>query len=252
MSFTGETESKQQTIIGCLEAINSAKGVFTKDDAILFQTLANQAATVIRIAQAYRELNTLFMEVIQSLTTAIDAKDPYTRGHSQRVSYFSVAIGKQLRLDPAFIRQIRIGSILHDIGKIGIPDHILNKTGRLTNEEFAQIQEHPYIGERILRHVKLLREALSALSEHHERLDGSGYPSNLVGEQISLLGRIVAVADVFDAMTSDRTYRNALSVEEAFRQLDYGLGTHFDPIVVQALHRAYRCGEIKTQKERFS
>jgi HD-GYP domain-containing protein (c-di-GMP phosphodiesterase class II)/putative methionine-R-sulfoxide reductase with GAF domain len=242
----GETEER---IIGTLEAINNRDGQFTPEDEILLETLARQAATVRQVAQSFANLNELFLDVIQSLTAAIDAKDPYTRGHSQRVSEFSVAIAKQLHLSPEAVHHIRIGAILHDVGKIGVPDGILKKPGRLTDDEFSQIKKHPEMGVKIMENIGMLSKELPALAEHHERLDGSGYPAGLSGDQISIMGRIVAVADVFDAITSDRTYRDALTVEEAFLLLYEGMGVHFDPLCVQALVRAHRTGMIKTQKE---
>lgn len=245
-----ERGATEERIIGGLEAINKQTGAFTKEDAQLLETLARQAATVGQIAQAYAEVNELFFDVIQALSAAIDAKDPYTQGHSQRVSDFSVEIAKQLRLSPEVVHHIRIGAILHDVGKIGVPDSVLNKPGRLTTLEYDLIKEHPQIGERIMGHIKMLQNELPALTEHHERLNGSGYPRGLKLEQISLMGRIVAVADVFDALTSDRTYRDALVAEEAFQVLHEGMGTQFEPLCVQALIRAYNKGKIHTQKER--
>jgi putative nucleotidyltransferase with HDIG domain len=184
------------------------------------------------------------------MVASIDAKDPYTNGHSQRVSEFSVAIGRQLGLSPEGIHQLRIGALLHDIGKIGIPDHILSKPGHLTPEEITKIKEHPTIGANIMKNVRLLREELPALAEHHEHIDGTGYPNGLAGGQISLFGRIVAVADVFDALTSIRPYRQPMDVEEVLNRMQVDSGSHFDHDCVQALIKAYMAGEIKTQKGR--
>lgn len=236
-------------IIGGLEAINRVNGLFTKEDAELLQTLASQAATVLQIAKLYGDANELFLDTIQAMVASVDAKDPYTNGHSQRVSEFSVAIGRQLGISPEDLHQLRIGALLHDIGKIGIPDHILSKPGRLTEEETDKMKEHPTIGANIMRNVRLLREELPALAEHHEHIDGTGYPNGLTGERISLFGRVVAVADVFDALTSTRPYRQPMDVEEVLNRMQHDSGSHFDDTCVQALIRAYVAGDIKTQKD---
>ena len=203
---------------------------------------------MLEIATLYADVNELFLDVIQALTAAIDAKDPYTEGHSQRVAEFSVAIAQQLNMPAEFIHHLRIGAILHDVGKIGVSDAVLKKPGRLTDEEFTEIKQHPTIGERILGHIRTLQKELPVIIEHHERLDGNGYPFGLINEQISPSGRIVAVADAFDAMTSDRPYRNGLPIEEAFRRLRAGIGTEFDAHCVQALLDAYQNGTIRSQK----
>jgi putative nucleotidyltransferase with HDIG domain len=245
-SQQGETRER---IIGGLEALNKISGDFSDEDANILQTLATQAGTVLRIAQSYADANELFIDVIRVLTAAIDAKDPYTRGHSQRVAAFSVAIARHLKLDAHTVHRVRVGGILHDVGKIGVSDTILRKPGRLTPEEMAQMQEHPTIGVNIMQRVRSLQNELPALAEHHERLDGSGYPRQLAGDQISTLGRIVAVADVFDAMTSDRPYRKAIPTDEVLAHLREGSGIIYDANCVAALIEAYELGEIVPQAE---
>jgi HD-GYP domain-containing protein (c-di-GMP phosphodiesterase class II) len=240
----------QTRIIGGLEALNKIGGAFNDEDANLLRTLANQAATVLQIAKLYGDANELFLDTIQALAASIDAKDPYTNGHSQRVSDFSTAIGRQMNLPPEILHELKIGALLHDIGKIGIPDLILTKTGRLTDEEKSKMNEHPTIGANIMRNVRMLEKELPALAEHHEHMDGTGYPNRLTGENISLFGRIVAVADVFDALTSERPYRAALSVEEVLGILQHDSGSHLDGVCVEALIHAYMAGEVKTQKQR--
>lgn len=235
--------------IGGLEALNKVGGAFTEEDAQLFRTLANQAATVLQVADLYNNANKLLEDVLKALIAAIDAKDPYTTGHSTRVQIFSLAIAEELGLLPAMFNQISIGSLLHDVGKIGIPDAILGKPGRLTDDEYTRMKSHPEIGKKIMGKVSALRGELSAIAEHHERLDGTGYPFGLSGEEITITGRIVAVADVFDAMTSDRPYRPALEVEEVFRYMREVAGTHLDEDCVEALIRARRNGKIQIQNE---
>jgi HD-GYP domain-containing protein (c-di-GMP phosphodiesterase class II) len=236
--------------IGGLEALNKLDSPFTEEDAQLFRSLANQAATVLQVADLYTDRNELLEGLLEALTAAIDAKDPFTENHSRRVRDFSMSIAEELGLLPDMHDQIWIGSLLHDIGKIGIPDAILGKRSRLNPEEYHQIKQHPTIGKHILNQVRQLRGELAAIAEHHEHLDGSGYPNQLKGEQISITARIVAVADVFDAMTSDRPYRNALSVEDVFEYLKEVSGKHLDGECVRALIDAYLKGKIMTQKMR--
>ena len=242
----GATESK---IIGGLESINKIDGIFNQEDMQLLQALADQTATVLHLAHLYEDANELFLDTIKAITAAIDAKDPYTLGHSQRVSEFSVTLAKEMGLQPEIVHHIRVGALLHDVGKIGIPDLILTKPGNLTAEEYRKMKEHPTIGANIMGQVRMLQNEIQALAEHHERLDGKGYPYGLESDQISLIGRVVTVADVFDAITSDRPYRKPLSAEDALDWLNNNRGTHFDSTCVDAMIQAYLKGNIKTQKE---
>jgi HD-GYP domain-containing protein (c-di-GMP phosphodiesterase class II) len=244
----GEQGLTHEQIIGGLEALNKIQETFDREDAEMLVTLANQAATVLEIATLYAEARELFMDVIGALAAAIDAKDPYTEGHSQRVSELALEIGREMGLPGEELHHLRIGSLLHDIGKIGIPDAILRKPGALSAEEYGVMQAHPAIGARILERVRTLRRELPALAEHHERMDGSGYPRRLRGQEISLFGRITAVADVFDALTSDRPYRRALSAKEALDYLSQRTGGKaggdylFDRGCVEGLAYAIREG----------
>jgi putative nucleotidyltransferase with HDIG domain len=223
--------------LGALMALNQRGDGFQQEDAFLLSTLATQTSVFLQIAELYENSSELFLDTIKALVAAIDAKDPYTQGHSHRVSDYAVLISQELGLPAEQINDIRIGTLLHDVGKIGIPDEILQKKGYLTSQEFEIVKKHPITGANILSQVKMLEAVLPAVVEHHERLDGSGYPMGLRGEQISLLGRIVAVADVFDAMTSDRPYRKALSVAEVLDYLSLHTDSQFDANCVQALHR---------------
>lgn len=248
--FGRERGTTKPKIIGGLEAINKLEGYFNAEDTQVLKTLADQAATVLLLAGLYVDANELFIDTIKAITAAVDAKDPYTRGHSQRVSDFSRIIAQELALPAEITHHIRVGGLLHDVGKIGVPDRILTKPDRLTGEEYDVMKNHTRIGANIMKEVRMLQRELPALAEHHERMDGKGYPNGLAKEEISLAGRIVAVADVFDALTSDRPYRKALSAEEALEILDGDRNTHLDSQVVDALIRAYLAGKIKTQKER--
>jgi HD-GYP domain-containing protein (c-di-GMP phosphodiesterase class II) len=252
----GERGDVAEMVIGGAQALNPSSGrPFSAEDISLFETLASQAATVVRLSQLYAETDNLFSRIIDAITGAIDLKDPYTRGHSQRVSDFSVAISQELNLPQEMIYRVRISSKLHDVGKIRIPDRVLKKRSKLNDNEFRKMRLHPTYGleflqENGLLELDLLRDSWQALAQHHERLDGRGYPSGLKGDEISQIGRIVAVADVFDAITSTRPYRPAMSVEKAFQILRAGAGTELDSQCVDALISAREKGLILVQAER--
>lgn len=230
-----DRQSKREHILGGLMVLNRLNSSFQEEDARLMQILANQASTFLQVAEMYESSGELFLGVIKALIAAIDAKDPYTQGHSQRVSDYSVLIARELGFEETSINDIRIGSLLHDIGKIGIPDSILKKGSTLTVEEMELVREHPKTGTNILSQVTLLEPMLPAILEHHERLDGSGYPSHLNEKQISWMGKIVAVADVFDAMTSNRPYRHSASIQEVQLYLNENAGILFDSAIVKTL-----------------
>lgn len=240
ISVGKERGTREERVIGNLMVFNKLAGTFNPEDRQLLEILASQASTVLQVAQLYTDANQLFLDFIKVLASAIDAKDPYTRGHSQRVSDISVAIAQQLGLSPDIVNDVRIGSLLHDIGKIGVPDYIITKPDRLTEAEYEIMKKHPAIGQRIMLPVHLLQNALPAIAEHHERLDGHGYPFGLRSDQISLMGKIVAVADVFDAMTTDRPYRQSMDIEAVFDHLYENTGKLYDGACVQALIRSYR------------
>jgi HD-GYP domain-containing protein (c-di-GMP phosphodiesterase class II) len=242
-------------VIGAVQALNKRDGTpFSNEDILLFESFANQAATALQMARLYKGMQRQFRDTITTVANLVDARDAYTHGHSQRVSDFAVAIGRELGLGPEKLYEIAIGGILHDVGKIGVSDTILNKQGKLTDEEFAQIKRHPTIGYTALQNSNALRTqlpgVLQAVLEHHKRLDGSGYPPSENDEPISLIGRIMAVADVFDALTSERTYRAAWSAESTLAYLHERAGTEFDPACVAALQRAHDKGDISTQMQR--
>ncbi len=233
----GENEAtgERKQVLGGLMVFNKRNTFFKEEDAQLMEILARQVSNNLQIAEMYESAGELFLGVIKALASAIDAKDPYTQGHSQRVSDFSVLIAQELGFEDTWVNDLRIGSLFHDIGKIGIPDEILLKNGKLNDSEFEFIKLHPYKGVNILSQVKLLEPMVPAILEHHERLDGSGYPAKLAGQQISWMGRIVAVADVYDAMTSTRPYRAGFRHEEVLAHLRRNAGIQFDPDCVQAL-----------------
>ena len=171
--------------------------------------------------------------MLRVLTGAIEARDPYTRGHSARVTALAEAVARQLGWSDEKLASLRIGGPLHDIGKLGVSDEVLRKEGRLDDGELAQIREHPKIGARMLLRMAALREAIPYVLYHHERWDGHGYPSGKAGEEIPIEARVLAVADAFDAMTSDRPYRRALSRTEALAEVERCAGTQFDPEIAR-------------------
>lgn len=235
-----------EQIIGGLEAINKKGGTFDELDVALLETFANQAATMLQVATLYSDSLQLFEDMIRVLMQMLDARDPYTQGHSVRVSNLSVALGEEIGLDAETLYHLRLGSLMHDIGKIGVPDAVLRKQEALTDEEYMMMKMHPLTGERILSQVHLLSAERYAVTQHHERLDGKGYPHGLAGDEISILGRIVSVADAFDAMTSSRPYRKAMTIEQALQRIGNGVGSQFDPAVVNALARLCERGAVQT------
>lgn len=174
------------------------------------------------------EIKNLNDSFLIALAASIDARDPYTLGHSFRVAHWGRETAKFMGLPPKQSTEVYYGGIIHDIGKIGIEDNILNKEGALSKEEFERIKEHPVIGYEILKRTSVFPELLPAIRWHHERVDGTGYPDKLKGNEIPLIARILAVCDAFDAMVSDRPYRKGMSVEEALRRIQEGAGTQFD------------------------
>lgn len=187
-----------------------------------------------QLYDANEELRKLFMGSIKALAQALEAKDEYTQGHSERVSEIAVGISKYLSLNEVEIQDVWLAGLLHDIGKIGVRESVLNKPGKLDADEWESIQRHPVVAERILCPIEELSAVISMVRNHHERFDGSGYPDGLQGGNIPLGARILSVADAYDALTSRRPYRKALSVKEALRVLEDASGTQFDPVIVRA------------------
>ncbi len=209
------------------------------EDLKFLTTLAQQASMIAELNRLKFEHKSqqLYFKTITALTEAIDAKDMYTAGHSQRVAEISTSIAYELGLSQKEIDTIHYGALLHDIGKIGIPESILNKKGRLTDEEFFNIKRHPVIGTNILRSIDFLDDALYIVHYHHERFDGKGYPEGIKGEEIPFMARIACVADAWDAMTSNRSYRKALPVKAAIEELEKNKGTQFDPYIINTLQK---------------
>ena len=221
-------------VLGTIELTNRRGGEsFSIDDLEMLQSIANQAAVAIENANLYRDVQRSYLETVLALVQAVEEKDRYTRGHSERVTAFSVKIANAMGLSPRQVRMIEYAGVLHDIGKIGIDLAILQKQGRLTPEEFAVVKNHPLIGERIIRPIGFLEEALPGIAQHHERFDGRGYPLGITGDRMSAEARILGVADAYDAMITERPYRKPLSKEDAVAELLRCSGSQFDPLVVE-------------------
>lgn len=181
-----------------------------------------------------RRVRTTFLSAITSLSQAMEERDPYTAGHSRRVRYYAMELARTLGLDRKQLKLLSVASQLHDIGKVAVPDAILHKPASLTAEEYAVVREHPVTGERILKPVLHSRVVLAAIRGHHERMDGTGYPDGLSGQEIPLLARLIAIPDCFDALTTSRAYRDALPVHEAMKVIRDGAGKHYDPDLTRA------------------
>ncbi|MFZ9880285.1 MAG: HD-GYP domain-containing protein, partial [Phycisphaerales bacterium] len=209
-------------------------GAMSNVERTLVETAAGHLAVFLDNARLYRDLDAMFLGSLSALVSAIDAKDPYTRGHSQRVALLSRQIGEAAGLSPRELKDVHIAGLVHDVGKIGVPEHILRKKDRLDDAEFEQIKQHPEIGWRILRDIPQFAPVLGGVRHHHERFDGRGYPHGLAGRDIPLFARIIAIADTFDAMSSTRTYRAARPRAAVLAELRRCAGMQFDPQLLGA------------------
>ena len=197
------------------------------------------------LADSKELLEKSYLESIEVLRRTVEVKDVYTRGHSDRVSEYSLLIVKKLNLPPEQMKTLKIGALFHDIGKIGIPDAILLKTDKLTDDEYSEIKNHPAIGAHILSNASIFADIIPIVKHHHERYDGKGYPARLAGEDIPYLARIVAVADTFDAMTSRRSYRQALDFDYTMNEIERCKGTQFDPAIADVFLEILRTNQDK-------
>jgi len=219
-----------EKVMGALIALNKMhKADFDSLDTKLLMSVANESAVYLDNFRLFKDLQNLLLGVLRALTSSIDAKDPYTCGHSERVALISCWLAKQLSLRDIEIHNLYLAGLLHDVGKIGVSEAVLCKPGELVEQEFEQICKHPRIGANILGSIKQMDEVTPAVLTHHEHFNGSGYPQGLRGQNIPLSGRIIMLADSFDAMTSDRTYRKALPRSIALAEIRRFSGTQFDP-----------------------
>ncbi len=227
-------------VIGVIEVLNKLDGIdFNKQDLETLTSVASTAAMAIENAQLNQDILNAYKSTIKALAAAIDAKDPYTRGHTQRVMEYALMGGMSLSLPRNELEILEYAGILHDIGKIGIDDRILSKPGSLTEQEWEIMRRHPMIGSVILQDIPFLKKARILVLHHHERYDGSGYPDGIRGEAIPIGARLLTIADAFDTMTTDRAYRSALSVEHAIAELTKYSSTQFCPVAVEAFISGY-------------
>ncbi len=233
--LTMPMRNNQGEIIGVFQILNKLDGAFSEEDEELLRGISGVAAASIENAQLYDELNKSFVSFIETLSSALDARDYITSGHSRRVTLYAVEIARLMRLPQEQIRVIRYASLLHDIGKIGIPEIVLFKNKKLTEDEYEIIKRHASLSKSILSKIhfqRRLRDIPAIAASHHEKIDGTGYPEGLKGEQIPLGGKIIAVCDVFDALTSRRQYRDRMELEKVMDILEKETATSFEPFVV--------------------
>jgi len=222
---------RQDQVLGCLFGLDKSKGEFDSVDSKLLGSIANESAIYLENSMLFEDVRSLMMGVLHSLTSAVDAKDPYTCGHSERVALLSRRLARELGLPEQQIERIYMAGILHDVGKIGVPEAVLHKTGKLTNEEFDQMKKHPQIGARILSDIKQVEDLIPGVLYHHERMDGKGYPKGLTRDQMSVPARVMGIADIFEALTArDRPYKPAKTLSESLRILGFmKRDGHIDP-----------------------
>ena len=221
--------------LGCVCVVRKAdQSSYGDKELQLLSVFAAHAGSSIENIMAYRRLRNLNLDLINSYVHAVEAKDVYTRGHSERVSVYAARLGEHMGLSKREVEQLRVAGMLHDIGKIGIPDSILNKPGKLSAQEYEVMKTHPAVAKKILSRIQPLKDVLPIIYHHHEHYDGSGYPDGLTGKDIPLLARIISVADGFEAMTSDRSYKPGFDPEQAKAVLIENAGNQWDPRVVEA------------------
>ena len=224
----------------------SARRRLNRADLQMLTAIGIEAGIALENRRLYDELNYLFLQTIEALANTIDARDGYTGGHSRRVADNAVVTGRSLGLDEKALRALRLGGILHDIGKIGIPDEVLKLAGQFGPDQWQHMRRHPVIGAEILRPIRNMEGVAAVVRHHHERWDGTGYPDGLKGDQIPLGARIVAITDAFDAMTSSRVYRARCSVRDGTEALSAGAGDQFDPKLVPLFIVALAADRIRT------
>lgn len=238
-------------IVGVLQLLNPiAEEGFSKYDLRYMELFAGSLATAIENARLYANQRRQFLGMVTSLAEAVDKRDPYTGDHIRRVVEYSLLLGLELRADREQLEQIRLAATLHDIGKIAIPDSILRKPTELTPTESEIIRRHPIDGWEIIAHIHELKDILPAVRGHHERMDGAGYPDGLKGEEILFITRVVAVADTFDAMTTDRPYRRGLAPDDAAHEIYRSAGSQFCPDVVKAFRELFERGDFLSSDAR--
>jgi HD-GYP domain-containing protein (c-di-GMP phosphodiesterase class II) len=232
-------------VLGVINLTDKEGGAeFSTNELKLMETIARQAAITLENARLFDDIRTLFLSAVKSLACAIDAKDPYTHGHSLRVAYYSAIIADGLALTPDQQEEVYLAAILHDVGKIATPESILLKPGSLTEQEWDEMRQHPLHSAQILGEIKQFQPLARIVRHEHERYDGTGYPDGLKAESIPLASRIIAIADAYDAMTTSRSYRKGMSPEQAIQLLKNAVGAQFDPKIFSHFNTAFEQGRL--------
>lgn len=236
----------QDTMLGLiLISKRAAEEGFARSDMQVLSIIANQASVALHNSRLMKDLERGYLNTLLSLNLVLEAKHPYTRGHTQRVTQYSLMIGRSMNLSEGDLRTIRDGATLHDIGKVGVSETILNKKGKLTDEEMALVRKHPIIGDEIISPIRFLSHTRPIIRHHHERIDGKGWPDGVDGRNLPFLVRLVSVTDAFDAMTSLRAYRQPLTYERICDEMVQNAGTQFDQDVVEVLLKLIQEGKVE-------
>jgi response regulator RpfG family c-di-GMP phosphodiesterase len=236
--------SKEKLVGGIEIFLGERRGRLTVNEQKLLYALASQAAIFLANARLEREVRSMFLNIIVSMAGAVDAKDAYTHGHSLRVARMALIVAQEKGMPREELEPLLLSAILHDVGKIAIPDNVLKKPGRLNKAEFAIMKGHPLAGAKMLQHISALDNVIPGILHHHEYWNGSGYPHGLAGEAIPLQGRIIHIGDAFDAMTTDRIYRTKTDVAGAVAEIHKYSGHQFDPVLVECFLQAHRSGRV--------
>jgi len=244
--------AKEELIGGIEIDLGGRTQRFSANDQKLLYALASQAAIIIENARLERDVRAMFLNIIVSMAGAVDAKDAYTHGHSLRVARIALLVAQQQNMSREDMEPLLLSAILHDVGKIAIPDDVLKKPGKLNKKEFAIMKTHTTAGAKMLSHIPALENVIPGILQHHEFWNGSGYPDGLKGKEISLLGRIIHIGDAFDAMTTDRIYRKKVKVKAAVEEIVKFSGVQFDPECVKCLQDAFKAGKVSASLPRIT
>jgi putative nucleotidyltransferase with HDIG domain len=237
--------SNKERTLGAVSIVFEQDEDFIRQQTLkLLYILSSFFSLSLENAYLFEDLKKSYFDTIRAVANSVEARDAYTRGHSNRVAEISKIIAAEMGWGRRDLEMIDWGGVLHDLGKVGISDSILNKPGKLTDEEFAIMKSHPSIGAQIIGGITFLEPLIPYIAQHHERYDGRGYPAGFKGEEIAIQGRLLAIADTYDAMTSDRPYRKGLAAQIAYDEILKCTGTQFDPVLVRAFEKAFKAGKI--------